>query len=50
MLVFLFLGIKNVLLLFSAVMTEHKILFHSKSFSRLTDCCRALVALMYPFR
>lgn len=44
------LGIKNVLLLFCAVMTEHKILFHSKSFSRLTDSCRALSALMYPFR
>lgn len=44
------LGIKNVLQLFCAVMTEHKILFHSKSFSRLTDSCRALTALMYPFR
>lgn len=43
-------GIRNVLLLFCAVMTEHKILFHSKSFSRLTDSCRALTALMYPFR
>lgn len=31
-------------------MTEHKILFHSKSFSRLTDSCKALTALMYPFR
>lgn len=31
-------------------MTEHKILFHSKSYSRLTDGCRALIALMYPFR
>ncbi|XP_055715970.1 myotubularin-related protein 13 [Phlebotomus papatasi] len=44
------LGIKNVLLLFCAMMTEHKILFHSKSYSRLTDSCRALTALMYPFR
>lgn len=44
------LGIKNVLQLFCAVMTEHKILFHSKSFTRLTDSCRALTALMYPFR
>lgn len=44
------LGIRNVMLLFCAVMTEHKILFHSKSFSRLTDSCRALTALMYPFR
>ncbi|CAD7092899.1 unnamed protein product [Hermetia illucens] len=44
------LGIKNVLLLFCAVMTEHKILFHSKSYFRLTESCRALTALMYPFR
>lgn len=44
------LGIRNVMLLFCAVMTEHKILFHSKSFSRLTNSCRALTALMYPFR
>lgn len=44
------LGIKNVMLLFCSIMTEQKILFHSKSYSRLTDSCRALVALMYPFR
>lgn len=44
------LGIKNVMLLFCAVCTEQKILFHSKSFSRLTESCRALTALMYPFR
>lgn len=43
-------GIRNVLVLFCAVMTEHKILFHSKSYARLTDGCRALIALMYPFR
>ncbi|CAH2010931.1 unnamed protein product [Acanthoscelides obtectus] len=44
------LGIRNVLSLFSAVVTEHKILFHSKSYNRLTEACRALTALMYPFR
>ncbi|XP_005191507.1 myotubularin-related protein 13 isoform X1 [Musca domestica] len=44
------LGIKNVLILLCAVMTENKILFHSKSYSHLTDSCKALVALMYPFR
>lgn len=44
------LGIRNILVLFSAVMTEHKILFHSASYSRLTEGCRALTALMYPFR
>lgn len=44
------LGIRNVLKLFCAIMTEHKILFHSKSYNRLTEACRALTALMYPFR
>lgn len=44
------LGIKNILSLFCAVMTEQKILFHSKSYTRLTESCRALTALMYPFR
>lgn len=44
------LGIRNVLVLFCAVMTEHKILFHSSSYSRLTEGCRALTALMYPFK
>lgn len=38
------------LVLFCAIMTEHKILFHSKSYSRLSEACRALTALMYPFR
>lgn len=46
----MFAGIRNVLVLFCAVMTEHKILFHSASYSRLTEGCRALTALMYPFR
>ena len=31
-------------------MTEHKILFHSKSYTRLTEGSRALTALMYPFK
>lgn len=43
-------GIRNVLVLFCAIMTEQKILFQSKSYSRLTEGCRALTALMYPFR
>lgn len=47
---FMFSGIRNVLVLFCAIMTEHKILFHSKSYTRLTEGCRALTALMYPFR
>lgn len=44
------LGKKNVLLLYCAAMTEHKILFHSTSYSRLSESCRALTALMYPLR
>ena len=44
------LGIHNVLCLLIAALTEHKLLFHSQSFSRLTDSCTALVALLYPMR
>lgn len=43
-------GIRNVLVLFCAIMTENKILFHSKSYTRLTEGSRALTALMYPFK
>ncbi|XP_032805005.2 myotubularin-related protein 5-like isoform X2 [Petromyzon marinus] len=44
------LGINNVLHLFCAVLTEHKILFHSSSYQRLTEACRALVALTFPLK
>ncbi|CAL8081456.1 unnamed protein product [Orchesella dallaii] len=44
------LGVNNVLILFCAVMTEQKILFHSSCISRLTDACHALTCLMFPFR
>lgn len=44
------LGIHNIVTLFCAAMTEHKILFHSTSYSRLTDACHAITALMYPFK
>lgn len=44
------LGIRNVLSLFSAAMTELKILFYSKSFMRLSESCTALVSLMYPLK
>jgi myotubularin-related protein 5/13 len=44
------LGKKNVMLLYCAAMTEHKILVHSTSYSRLTESCRALTSLMYPLR
>lgn len=44
------LGVNNVLVLFCAVMTEQKILFHSACINRLTDACHALTCLMFPFR
>ena len=44
------LGIRAVLTLFSAVLTEQKILLHSQSYSRLTDSCTALISLLYPMR
>ena len=44
------LGIRNVLTLFCAALTELKILFYSQSFNRLTDSCTALVSLMYPMK
>ena len=43
-------GISNSLLIFCAVLSDHKVLFHSDSFSRLTDTCHALSALMYPLK
>ncbi|XP_063164802.1 myotubularin-related protein 5 isoform X7 [Candoia aspera] len=44
------LGITNVLILFCAALTEHKILFLSSSYQRLTDACRALLALIFPLK
>lgn len=44
------LGINNVLRLFCAALTEHKILFLSSSYQRLTDACRALMVLMFPLK
>lgn len=44
------LGIHTCVQLFAAVMTEHKILFHSKSYNRLFDSCHALTCLLYPFK
>lgn len=44
------LGIANVLCLFCAALTEHKILFLSSSYQRLTDACRALLAIMFPLK
>ncbi|XP_075780386.1 myotubularin-related protein 5 isoform X3 [Pelodiscus sinensis] len=44
------LGITNVLCLFCAALSEHKILFLSSSYQRLTDACRALLALLFPLK
>ncbi|XP_045127188.1 myotubularin-related protein 13-like isoform X9 [Portunus trituberculatus] len=44
------LGIKNVMVIFCAALTEHKILLHSQSYCRLTESCHALEALLYPFK
>eukprot|EP00105_Crassostrea_gigas_P044502 XP_019928650.1 PREDICTED: myotubularin-related protein 13 isoform X4 [Crassostrea gigas] len=44
------LGIQNVLTLFCAALTDHKILFHSQSYSRLTDACQAINILQYPLK
>uniref|UniRef100_A0A669BZ04 SET binding factor 1 n=1 Tax=Oreochromis niloticus TaxID=8128 RepID=A0A669BZ04_ORENI len=44
------LGTTNVLCLFCAALTEHKILFLSSSYQRLTDACRALLAIMFPLK
>ncbi|KAM4569150.1 myotubularin-related protein 5 isoform 3-T3 [Odontesthes bonariensis] len=44
------LGIINVLYLFCAALTEHKILFLSSSYQRLTDACRGLLAIMFPLK
>ncbi|XP_030072863.1 myotubularin-related protein 5 isoform X3 [Microcaecilia unicolor] len=49
-LIFRQLGITNVLCLFCAALNEHKILFLSSSYQRLTDACRALMALMFPLK
>lgn len=47
---FSLLGIVNVLYLFCAALTEHKILFLSSSYQRLTDACRGLLAIMFPLK
>ena len=47
---FLQLGIRNVVELLMACLTEQKILFFSRSFARLSDGCLALISLMFPMR
>ncbi|XP_037871165.1 myotubularin-related protein 5 isoform X2 [Bombyx mori] len=44
------LGIHNAVTLWCAVMSEHKVLLVSLAAARLAGVCRALAALMFPFR
>ncbi|XP_033645492.1 myotubularin-related protein 13-like isoform X1 [Asterias rubens] len=44
------LGIRNVLCLYSAAITDNKILFHSNSYTRLTEACTALLSLLFPLK
>ena len=44
----LFSGIANALCIFSAALSDHKVLFFSDSYSRLTETSHALTALLYP--
>ncbi|BFZ16266.1 hypothetical protein BsWGS_19305 [Bradybaena similaris] len=44
------LGINNTLTVFSAALTDHKILFYSESCSRLCEASRALASLHYPLK
>ena len=43
-------GISNVISLFCALLTDHKILFHSQSYQRLTDASHAITSLFYPLK
>ncbi len=47
---FYFAGISNVITLFCALLTDHKILFHSQSYQRLTDASHAITSLLYPLK
>ncbi|XP_055899918.1 myotubularin-related protein 13-like isoform X1 [Biomphalaria glabrata] len=44
------LGVNNTLTVFSAALTDHKILFYSESCSRLCEASRALLTLHYPLK
>ena len=45
-----FVGIANCLTIFCAALSDHKVLFHSRSYSRLTDTGHAITALMFPLK
>ncbi|KAK7481835.1 hypothetical protein BaRGS_00026861, partial [Batillaria attramentaria] len=44
------MGINNAITVFCAALTDHKILFYSDSYSRLTAAARAIIALHYPLK
>ncbi|CAH1786112.1 unnamed protein product [Owenia fusiformis] len=44
------LSINTIIQLFCAALSDHKILFLSNSYNRLTSACQALTALLYPFK
>ncbi|XP_070199867.1 myotubularin-related protein 13-like isoform X2 [Littorina saxatilis] len=44
------MGINNAIRVFFAALTDHKILFFSNSYSRLTAASRAIIALHYPLK
>lgn len=44
------LGIANVIAVFCAALCDHKVLFHSQSYTRITDASQAVTVLMYPLK
>ncbi|XP_071510955.1 LOW QUALITY PROTEIN: myotubularin-related protein 13-like [Diadema antillarum] len=44
------LGIHNVITLFAAMLTDQKILFHCRSYTRLTEACGAIISLLFPLK
>nr|CDS29776.1 myotubularin protein 13 [Hymenolepis microstoma] len=47
---FKYLGIDNVLLMFTAMLSDQKLLVCSQSLVRLTEACHALTAIIYPLK
>ena len=43
-------GITNALRIFCAALSDHKVLFHSRSYTRLTEASHAITAMMYPLK
>ncbi|CAH8512381.1 unnamed protein product [Schistosoma turkestanicum] len=44
------LGIHNVILLFTAILSDQKVLVCSRSLNRLTEACHALTSILYPLK